>query len=132
MAVPVAEAPRSLGQALLAYDGSPKSQEALFVAAYLTGRWKIPLTVLTVMEQDGDMSEMLMDAHNYLKARGIQAEFLDRRGPVADTILDIAEERHVDLILMGGYGLGPVAEAMLGSTVDEVLRTSDRPVLFCR
>lgn len=132
MAVPIAEAPRSPERTLLAYDGSPKSQEALFVAAYLTGRWDLPLTVLTVMEQDGDMSEMLMDAHNYLKARGIQAEFLDKRGSVADTILETAEERQADLILMGGYGLGPVVEVMLGSTVDEVLRKSERPVLFCR
>ena len=133
MAVPsIADVPRSLQRALLAYDGSPKSQEALFVAAYLTGRWELPLTVLTVMEQDGDMSEVLMDAHNYLKARGIQAEFLDKRGPVADVILETAEERQADLILMGGYGLGPVVEVMLGSTVDEVLRQSHRPVLFCR
>lgn len=133
MAVPsIADVPRSLQRALLAYDGSPKSQEALFVVAYLTGRWELPLTVLTVMEQDGDMSEVLMDAHNYLKARGIQAEFLDKRGPVADVILETAEERQADLILMGGYGLGPVVEVMLGSTVDEVLRQSHRPVLFCR
>jgi hypothetical protein len=35
-----------LSHALLAYDGSPKAQEALFVAAYLAGRWKISLVVL--------------------------------------------------------------------------------------
>ncbi len=123
---------RAPQRALLAYDGSPKSQEALFVAAYLTGRWAIPLSVLTVMETSEEMSEVLMDAHNYLNTRGIQADFIDKRGPVADAILNTAEEQQADLILMGGYGLGPVVEVMLGSTVDEVLRKSDQPVLFCR
>ena len=130
LAVP--SAARLPQRALLAYDGSPKSQEALFVAAYLAGRWEISLAVLTVMEQNGDMSEMLMDARHYLKSRGIQANFLDKQGTVADVILETAAEREADLILMGGYGLGPVVEAMLGSTVDAVLRKSDRPVLFCR
>jgi nucleotide-binding universal stress UspA family protein len=34
--------------------------------------------------------------------------------------------------VMGGYGFGPMLEVVLGSTVDEVLRTSRRPVLICR
>jgi len=34
--------------ALLAYDGSPKSKEALFVAAYLGERWQTRLTLITV------------------------------------------------------------------------------------
>ncbi|MGC9400177.1 MAG: universal stress protein [Anaerolineae bacterium] len=130
LAVP--ETARPLQRALLAYDGSPKAQEALFVAAYLAGRWKIPLTVLTVLETGESMAEVLTDAHRYLTERGVQAEFLDEHGAVADTILETAAARNVDLILMGGYGLGPVVEIMLGSTVDEVLRRSTRPVLFCR
>ena len=32
-------------RALLAYDGSPKAREALFVATYLAGRWSMPLVV---------------------------------------------------------------------------------------
>ena len=36
--------------ALLAYDGSSKSKEALFVAAYLGERWKTRLTLITVSD----------------------------------------------------------------------------------
>jgi nucleotide-binding universal stress UspA family protein len=43
-----------------------------------------------------------------------------------------AEERGCDLIIMGGYGFNPVLEVVLGSAVDEVLRTSRRPMLICR
>jgi nucleotide-binding universal stress UspA family protein len=38
----------------------------------------------------------------------------------------------IPLIIMGGYGFSPVMEIVLGSAVDEVLRTSRRPVLICR
>ena len=34
--------------------------------------------------------------------------------------------------MMGGYGYGPVAEVVLGSAVDGVLRASRQPVLICR
>jgi hypothetical protein len=44
----VPSAPFHLGSALLAYGPGRKAEEALFVATYLTGRWRIPLTVLTV------------------------------------------------------------------------------------
>jgi len=33
---------------------------------------------------------------------------------------------------MGGYGLSPVLEVVLGSGVDQVLRTSRQPMLICR
>jgi nucleotide-binding universal stress UspA family protein len=33
---------------------------------------------------------------------------------------------------MGGYGLSPVLEVVLGSAVDQVLRTSRQPMLICR
>ncbi len=51
---PVLASPRTvspLSHALLAYDGRFKSQEALFVAAYLAERWRIPLTVVVAHEK---------------------------------------------------------------------------------
>jgi nucleotide-binding universal stress UspA family protein len=74
----------------------------------------------------------LEDARDYLQSRNVQAEFVAKQGPVAETILDTAQERKCDLIIVGGYGRGPVAEVILGSTVDELLRTSQWPVLICR
>ncbi|NWF80052.1 MAG: universal stress protein [Chloroflexi bacterium] len=48
------------------------------------------------------------------------------------SIIATARERGCDLILIGGYGHGPLLEAMIGGTLDEVLRTSERPVLICQ
>jgi len=40
--------------------------------------------------------------------------------------------RGANLVMMGGYGFGPILERVLGSTVDEVLRESPVPVLVCQ
>ena len=119
-------------RALLAYDGSPKAQEALFIATYLAGRWRIPLLVITVLEGRKVTEATLEGARRYLQERRVPATFLQERGDEAGAILAAAREREVDLILMGGYGMGPVMEAVLGSTVDQVLRQSRRPLLICR
>jgi len=44
-------------------------------------------------------------------------------------LCSIAEERDVDLIVVGHRGRGTTARLLLGSVADEVLRTSQRPVL---
>ncbi len=123
---------RPLDSALLAYDGSAKSKEGLYAAAHLADQWHIPLTVLTVMESDREMSETLFEAEAYLRDKGLRATYLDRSGPVAQTILETAESQNCDLIIMGGYGFNSVIEVVLGSAVNQVLRESRRPVLICR
>jgi nucleotide-binding universal stress UspA family protein len=130
LAVPGATSP--LSRALLAYDGSPKAQEALFVATYLAGRWQIPLVVVTVIESDRATPETLARAQDYLETHGVQATFVEENGPVAEALLETAEARQSDLIIMGGYGRSPLVEAVLGSVVDQVLRTTRQPTLICR
>jgi nucleotide-binding universal stress UspA family protein len=134
-APPILAVPRTaspLSRALLAYDGTPKAEEALFVATYLAGRWQIPLTVVTVLEGENVTAETLVRADEYLIAHGVQAAVVQEEGPAASAILITAEEQQADLIIMGGYGRSPVVEVVLGSTVDEVLRSAWRPVLICR
>ena len=131
---PLLIVPRSfvfpLDRALLAYDGSPKAQEALYLATYLATRWQIPLAVLAV--QDGPVTEQtLSQAQNYFQQYGVTATFITRPGPVAEAIVTTAEAQDSNLIIMGGYGYNPVWEIMLGSAVDEVLRASRRPILIC-
>ena len=128
----VPETAPHLSRALLAYDGSPKSEEALFVATYLSVRWEIPLVVVTVIETGRTTSESLLYAQKYLETRGCQATFVKEHGPVAEKVVGTAEGHDCDLIIMGGYGFSPALEVVLGSAVDEVLRTARRPTLICR
>lgn len=116
---------------LLAFDGSPKAREALFVAAYLAGEWRVPLTVVMVEEGNG-VADAQRFAREYLDFHELEATYLKTAGPVPAAILRTAAEHDNDLILMGGYGARPVVEVILGSSVDEVLRATDRPLLLCR
>jgi nucleotide-binding universal stress UspA family protein len=120
-----------MGRALLAYDGSPKADEALFVSTYLAGRWHIPLTVVTVMESERTTAETIGRARRYLKQHGVEATFVEKQGPVGESILTAAEEHSSELIVMGGYS-NPVLEIVLGSTVDTILQDGRYPVLISR
>jgi nucleotide-binding universal stress UspA family protein len=124
--------PSSLDRALLAYDGSPKAKEALFISTYLSDQWEIPLVVVTVIETGRATSEAQERAQEYLEEHGVQAEFVKESGPVAEAVLRTARTHESNLILMGGYGFSPVLEVVLGSAVDQVLRESRKPVLTCR
>jgi nucleotide-binding universal stress UspA family protein len=115
----------------LAYDGSPKSREALFVSAYLSGRWELELVVLTVAEHVKSEST-LAEATQYLSDHDVEAEYISREGEVGKGILEQMRESACDLVVMGGYGFSPTLEIILGSAVDEVLRKSQYPVLICR
>jgi nucleotide-binding universal stress UspA family protein len=130
LAVPGEVSP--LERALLAYDGSPKAREALFVATYLAGQWHLPLVIVATAEEAEVAKARLSEAGDYLHGQGIEATFVVQSGPPAKAVLHTAEEHGCDLILLGGYGRRPLAEVILGSTVDELLRTSLWPMLICR
>ena len=121
-----------LERVLLAYDGSPKAQEALFVAAYLACCWDVSLVVLTIRESEHVSDDALARARAYLADRGVQASFVQQRGPVAQEILLTAEQQGIGLIVVGGYGFSPLVESAFGSTVGDVLRSSPCPVLICQ
>ncbi len=130
LAVPGTFSP--LSRPLLVYDGSPKAREALYIATYLAARSQVPLVVITVVEGGSVTPDALAEAGEYLEARGVEATLVQEYGPVPDLVLKAAQEYESDLILMGGYGHGPMFEVVLGSAVDEVLRSSRQPVLICR
>ncbi len=124
--------PSPMNRALLAFDGSPKAMEALFIGTYLNVQWNTSLVLLTITEGRKVTSRVLDQAQQYLEAHGAQAIALIRSGPEAETILTSAEEHECDMFIMGGYGMQPVKEVALGSTVDQVLRESRMPVMVCR
>jgi nucleotide-binding universal stress UspA family protein len=126
--------PSYFKQALLAYDGSPKAREALFVATYLARRWGVPLIVLTVAEdkKSEDMISWETESKVYLQQHDVEASFIQKSGLVVAAILETSAEYCSDLIIMGGYGHSPIKDLVLGSSVDQVLRESKHPILICR
>jgi nucleotide-binding universal stress UspA family protein len=121
-----------LERPLVAYDGSPKAEEALFIGAHISSMWNKQLVVVNIQEQGRTPAKILAHAKKYLDEQGSQVILLERHGQVASQILNTAREYECDLIMMGGYGFNPFIEIALGSVVDEVLRCSRIPVLICR
>jgi nucleotide-binding universal stress UspA family protein len=134
MVVPTAVSP--LQHALLAYDGSPKSEEALFVATYLASRWQIRLTVVTVSSSGNgkqDTAKRIQSrAKTYLSLAGVEAAYLLPVGPPAQTLLETAESQNVDFMIMGGFGMSSMKSLVLGSTLNRVLLEYKQPILICR
>lgn len=133
---PVLAVPRRvspLNKPLLAYDGSPKADEALYISAYLCARWNQELVVVVVDENGRSAREAVRRAENYLRERGVAAEVLHLAGKAVPLILDTAAQRGCDVLAMGGYDSRPaVFEVVLGSTADAILRQTTIPVLICQ
>jgi nucleotide-binding universal stress UspA family protein len=129
LTVPARTSP--LDRALLAFDGSAKSKEALFVAAYVAEFWKTSLVVMTLTENDNDSSSTQDYARAYLALHEIEADYVVSTGPV-DAILEASKERDINLILMGGYSGTAFKEVVVGSMVNNLLRKFECPILICR
>ena len=117
--------------ALVAYDGSHKAQEALYLAAYLAGCWGTKITVLTSLEKSLKESLNLQKAKGYLISQEVEANYIQRRGPAGPAVVAEAADSGCDFVLMGGYGQAPLIELMWGSTLDHVLREFRGPVWIC-
>jgi len=63
---------------------------------------------------------------------GVRWDIVTLTGDPAEAILDAAELRHVDFIVMASTGKGAFARMTLGSVADRVARTAAVPVLIVR
>ena len=59
-------------------------------------------------------------------------EIIVERGNPVDQIVQVADSRNCDLIVMGSHGHGVIEEALIGSTARRVLRQASKPVLVVR
>jgi len=117
--------------ALLAYDGSDRSKEALFVATYLTEMWKTQLTVFTAV--DGAIKADVQDyVKRYLDFHEVEAEYIISEHGAMDHLKKAADEREVDLVLMGSHGGSVLQRVFAGSALDYMLRESQVPTFICR
>jgi nucleotide-binding universal stress UspA family protein len=128
----VCEQVSHLNHLLLAYDGSPKGKEALYIAAYLASRYDKCLSVLVVDDDEARGKSRLTEADDYLGEHCLEQIYRRGSGKISNIILQVVEEIDADLIVMGGYGLSPLFEIFFGSTVDGVLRGTDVPVIVCQ
>ena len=62
----------------------------------------------------------------------IEADFVAKVGPAADTIAALASKGKFDLVMMGSHGHGSLSNLVLGSVSTKVMSACATPVLIVR
>jgi nucleotide-binding universal stress UspA family protein len=131
---------------LVPVDFSENSKKILNAAGYLSGVCDAELHVVFVVQSFDDYSgffvphmpiakfeeEMVQAANekmeNFLQDhKDIQATVLV--GDVAEEIIQHAQDKGMDLIIMGTHGYKGLEKIMFGSVAEKVVRSSPCPVL---
>jgi nucleotide-binding universal stress UspA family protein len=80
-----------------------------------------------------DVLAMLEEVEVQARAAGVgDVETFARQGDAADAILDVAEEQHCDLVIVGNRGLTGAKRFLLGSVPSKVSHHAPCSVLIVR
>jgi nucleotide-binding universal stress UspA family protein len=134
---------------LVPTDFSETSDKALDFAIELAQKFDASVTVMHAYEipvigfPDGslvataDVASRIQDAGKKgldaavaaRTGRGVKLTSVLREGPAADEIVALADELKVDMIVIGTHARRGIARALLGSTAENVVRTTKLPIL---
>ncbi len=79
-----------------------------------------------------DVDATLEEAAAVARAAGVTATAYPRQGDPADAILDVAEEREADLIVVGNKGMTGAKRFLLGSVPNKISHHAPCSVLIIR
>ena len=79
-----------------------------------------------------DVDHTLEEAARETREAGVEVETFARQGDPADAILDVAEERGSDLIVVGNKGMTGAKRFLLGSVPNKVSHHATCSVLIIR
>jgi nucleotide-binding universal stress UspA family protein len=79
-----------------------------------------------------DVDATLREAAEIVEDAGLEVETFAREGDPADAILDVAEERGADLIVVGNKGMTGAKRFLLGSVPNKVSHHAPCSVLIIR
>ena len=133
---------------LVPLDGSANSFRGLDVAihvarenhATITGLYVVGMAKPRTNEPISSLEKILLDnAQKIMKKAKLRAAkkgilFYDRvsYGNDGERIVDVAQKKNFDLIVIGSRGMGAAKEIFLGSTSNYVLHKSKKPVLIVK
>ena len=126
--------PRSVNlstQSLLlsAVDDSPLAAEVLRSSAALARRSDAEVLVLHVSDTPGEAVVWLEQQSQHWLS-DIPHRFHVLPGPVAETILAVADQYQAAEIILGKHGQRPLPQRLLGSVAEDVLAASRYPVIL--
>ena len=137
---------------LVAVDGSPYTKR---MVAYLAAHdeWlgahheytvvhavpPVPPSAVRVLAKatlksyyDESAEKVLKPIRSFFEKQGLNAQFLSKVGPAAETIADLANKGDYDLLMLGSHGHGSLGNLVMGSVATKVLAHCRTPVLLVR
>jgi nucleotide-binding universal stress UspA family protein len=143
------------GSIVVGTDGSPTAQEAVrqaielartvnatihLVSAYEPvsesrlshERQQVPEDAQWMVNAREDVDAALKESAEPLEEEGLSVERYAREGDPADAILDVAEEKNADLIVVGNKGMTGAKRFLLGSVPNKVSHHAPCSVLIIR
>ena len=93
---------------------------------------QVPEDMSWMVNQREDVDATLRDAAEQIQEAGVEVETNARQGDPADAILDIAEEKNADLIVVGNKGMSGAKRFLLGSVPNKVSHHAPCSVLIIR
>ena len=93
----------------------------------LIGKKRDNVAIREVLESFSEQVKVEADSQTFATD-----EIIVERGIPVDKILEVADNRNCDLIVMGSHGHGVIEEALIGSTARRVVRRSTKPVFVIR
>ena len=125
---------------LVATDLSDRALEALRRGLDLARRFGARLTVLHVVDPDQPLKlrdEALVSRQAWLEeelgrhdTRGVDLTIEVLPGAADGTIVELAERAAADLVVMGAHRRHLLRDVFVGTTIERVIRGTDRPVLM--
>lgn len=91
-----------------------------------------PEDVQWMINHREEVEATLAEAAKVAERAGVVSTTYARRGDPADAILDVAEERDVDLIVVGNKGMAGAKRFLLGSVPNKVSHHAPCSVLIIR
>ncbi len=138
----------TISHILVPIDGSDESKNALALAVGIAEKFAAKISLLHVADWNAQMtsldrvtmsgyipSNILEEGYQILNdavrtiPKEIQTETTVIPGHPAAVILEEAEKRNIDLIVLGSRGLGAVKGLLLGSVSAAVIQKAPCPVL---
>jgi nucleotide-binding universal stress UspA family protein len=95
-------------------------------------RQQVPDDLQWMVNPREDVDTTLKDAATGMQEEGVDVETFAREGDPADAILDVAEERGADLIVVGNKGMTGAKRFLLGSVPNKVSHHAPCSVMIIR
>ena len=93
---------------------------------------EVPKDMEWMVNPREDVEATLTDAAEQVEGAGVKVDTFAREGDAADAILDVAEETHADLIVVGNKGMTGAKRFLLGSVPNKVSHHAPCSVLIIR